>query len=80
LFVDLIFELASLISCGIYLSGFRSATGMQAILLGSEHDLFQITHIGLQLAKVLVAHNRLCWRAGRESTVLLAARICNRDC
>jgi hypothetical protein len=80
LFVELIFELASLISRGIYLSGFRSATGIQAILLGSEQYLFQITHIGLQLAKMLVAHNRLCWRAGRKSTILLVARICNWDC
>ena len=80
LLVDLVFDLTSLIGHGMHLRGFRGATGIQAILLGSEQDLFQIAHIGLQLAKMLVAHNRLVWRAGREPTILLVARIGNGDC
>ncbi len=47
LLVDLVFELALLIGDGIHLRGVRGATGIQAILLGSDQYLFQIAYIGL---------------------------------
>lgn len=47
LFVHLIFELAALIGHRIHLRGFRCATGLQAILLGSQQHLFLVAHFRL---------------------------------
>jgi hypothetical protein len=79
LFVQLIFELATLIGDRVRLRGFRRATGMQAVLLGSQQHLLLVAHFGLQLAEMLIAHNGLSRHTRRQPAILLVRKICGRD-
>jgi hypothetical protein len=59
LFVELIFQLASLIGYGVGLGGFRVTTGVEPSPFRTEHCIFEIANLRLELAKMLRAYGRL---------------------